>query len=97
LEERYEIVKDDVLGVLYNVWVDVGGIEVKQHIFVASHLPAKLILGRPWGRSTCVAFVNENDGSYTVTVKSPDNMKEVRFITSLANDERNRKHVRPKQ
>jgi hypothetical protein len=45
LEERYGIECNDVLGVLHNVIVDVGGIEVKQHIFLVSHLPAKLILG----------------------------------------------------
>jgi hypothetical protein len=94
LEERYGIERNDLLGVFHNVVVDVGGVEVKQHIFVVTHLPAKLILGRPWGRSTRAAFVNEDDGSYTVTIRSPDGLKEVHFIASPAEHERNRDAVR---
>ena len=48
LDERYNLDgRGQVLGVLHNVPVDVGGVEVKQHIFVISYLPAGLILGRP--------------------------------------------------
>lgn len=96
MEERYGIEHNDVLGVLHNVVVDVGGVEVKQHIFVVSHLPAKLILGRPWGRSTRAKFINEDDGSYTVCIRSPDDLKEVRFTASPADHERNRDTVRSK-
>lgn len=86
-----------VLGVLHNVIVDVGGVEVKQHIFVVKCLPAKLILGRLWGRTTCATFSNEDDGSYTVTIRSPDDIKEVKFLGSPAEHKRNREFVRAKE
>jgi len=47
LDERYGVDRGNVLSVLHNVMVDIGGIEVKQHIFIIRYLPAKLILGRP--------------------------------------------------
>jgi hypothetical protein len=98
LDERYNLDgRGQVLGVLHNVPVDVGGVEVKQHIFVISYLPAGLILGRPWERSTRMSYVNEDDGSLTVTIRSPDNSKEVRFVAAPADHERNRDSVRPKE
>jgi len=97
LDERYGVDRENVLGVLHNVIVDVGGIEVKQHIFVVRYLSAKLILGRPWGRSARAVFTNEDDGSYTVTIRSPDGMREVKFLASPAEHKRNREFVRPKE
>ena len=97
LDERYGVDRGNVLGVLHNVMVDIGGIEVKQHIFVIRYLPAKLILGRPWGRSAYAVFANEDDGSYTVTIRSPDRMREVKFLASPAEHKRNREFVRPKE
>ena len=97
LDERYNLDgKAGVLGVLHNVNVDVGGVEVKQHIFVIKYLPAGLILGRPWERATRATFTNEDDGSYTVAIRAPDNMKEVKFMAMPSKHERNRDTVRPK-
>jgi hypothetical protein len=70
---------------------------VKQHIFVISYLPAGLILGPPFERSTCLASINEDDGSLTILIRSPDNMKEIRFTAVPAEHERNRDTVRPKE
>src|SRR5579862_9843367 len=81
LEARYGA-RGDVLGVLHNVYVDVGGVQVKQHIFVVRTLPAGLILGRPWGRMTRAVFANEDDGSYTVWIRSPDGMTEAKFLAA---------------
>jgi hypothetical protein len=82
---------------LHNVKVDVRGIEVKQHIFVASYVFAKLILGRPWDRTTRAAiFANEDHGSYTVTIRSPDNVKEFKVLASSAEHEQNQEFVRSK-
>ena len=98
LDERYNLDgRGQVLGVLHDIPVNVGGITVKQHIFVISYLPAGLILGRPWERSTRAAYINEDDGTLTVTIRSPDNMKEVRFVAAHADHERNRDTVRPKE
>jgi len=94
LDEKYGLNRGGVLGVLHNVTIDVGGIEVKQHIFVVSCLPAKLILGRPWGRMTRAHCSNEDDGSYTIMTRSPDDMREVKFLASPAHHVRNREYVR---
>jgi len=96
LEARYGA-RGDVLGVLHNVYVDVGGVQVKQHIFVVRALPAGLILGRPWGRMTRAVFTNEDDGSYTVLIRSPDGMTEAKFLAAPAQHERNRDHVRNRE
>jgi hypothetical protein len=98
LDERYNLDgRGHVLGVLHDVPVNVGGVVVKQHVFVISYLPAGLILGRPWERSTRATYANEDDGSLTVTIRTPDNMKEVQFIAAPAEHERNRDTVRPKE
>jgi hypothetical protein len=98
LDERYNLDgRGQVLGVLHDIPVNVGGVIVKQHIFVISYLPAGLILGRPWERSTRMSYINEDDGSLTVTIRSPDNMKEVQFVAAPADHERNRDTVRPKE
>ena len=39
--------KGNLLGVCHDVLVDVGGVAVKQHIFVVKYLNSDLILGRP--------------------------------------------------
>jgi hypothetical protein len=98
LDERYNLDGHGrVLGVLHDVPVNVGGVTVKQHLFVISHLPAGLILGRPWERSTRATYSNEDDGTLTVTIRSPDNLKEVQFVAAHADHERNRDTVRPKE
>jgi len=97
LEERYGWSDGQVVGVLHNLPIEIGGIEVKQHVFVVEHLPAKLILGRPWERTTRMTYSNEDDGCLWVTFRSPDNMKEVRTLAVPADHERNRDTVRPKE
>jgi hypothetical protein len=49
LDERYNLDGHrHILDVLYDAPVNVGGVMVKQHLIVISHLPAGLILRRPW-------------------------------------------------
>ena len=38
---------DNLLGVCHDVLVDIGGVAVKQHVFVVKHFSSDLILGRP--------------------------------------------------
>src|SRR4030095_15826612 len=38
------------IGVCHEVPVDIGGVEVKQPIFIVEHCNNDLILGRPWER-----------------------------------------------
>ena len=97
LDEHYGVDRGNVLEVLHNVMVDIGRIEVKQHICVLRYLPAKLILERPWGRSAHAVFANEDDGSYTVTIRSPDHMRKVKFLASPAEHKRNHEFVRVKE
>ena len=54
------------IGVCHDVPINLGGIEVKQHIFVVEYSNADLILGRPWERAVRASYTNEDDGSYTV-------------------------------
>jgi hypothetical protein len=83
-----------LLGVCHDVLVDIGGVGVKQHIFVVEHANADLILGRPWGRSTRAEFKNEDDGTYVVRIKSQDGRRLVKFIAAPAEHERNREYAR---
>jgi hypothetical protein len=95
-DELEELEKEgSLLGVCHDVLVDVGGVAVKQHIFVVSHLSSDLILGRPWGRSTRAQFTNEDDGSYTVRIKSLDGRRSIKFVAVRTDHERNREYVRP--
>ena len=84
LDERYGLDgRGSVLEVLCNVIVDIRGVEIKQHICVVKYLPSKLIHGHPWRRITRAVFSNEDDGSYTVTIRSPDDMKQVKFLVIM--------------
>jgi hypothetical protein len=89
--------RGQVLGVLHDIPVSVGGVQVLQHIFVVSYLPAGLILGRFYERSTRLSATNLDDGTLVVTIRSPDNMKEVQFVAATSDHERNRDSVRPKE
>jgi len=37
-----------MLGVCHDVLINIGGVAIKQHIFVVEHSNADLLLGRPW-------------------------------------------------
>jgi hypothetical protein len=82
------------IGVCHEVPVDIGGVEVKQPIFVVEHCNNDLILGRPWERMVRAEYINEDDGSYTVKIKSPDGLRMVQFCAVKAEHERNREFAR---
>ena len=82
------------IGVCHDVNVDVGGIEVKQHIFVVEYCNSDLILGRPWERMVRAHYINEDDGSYTVIIKSLDGRRVIQFCAVKGDHERNREYVR---
>jgi len=87
--------KGNLIGVCHDVLVDIGGVAVKQHIFVVRHLSTDLILGRPWERMTRAQKMNRDDGSYVIKIKSPDGRRMVEFIAVPAHHERIREYVRP--
>jgi hypothetical protein len=87
--------KGNLIGVCHNVKVDIGGVEVKQHIFVVYRLgSAELTLGRPWERMVRAQKENMDDGSYRYTIRSPDGRRIVEFLAVPAQHERNREFVR---
>jgi hypothetical protein len=46
------------IGICHDVIVNLGGVEVTQHIFVVEWSNADLILGRPWERAVRATYVN---------------------------------------
>ena len=82
------------IGVCHDVSVNIGGVEVKLHFFIVKYSNADLILGRPWERAVRACYTNEDDGSYTVRIKSPDGLREVQFCAVKAEHERNRPAAR---
>jgi hypothetical protein len=82
------------LGVCHSVSVDLGGVEAKVPIFVVEECNQDLLLGRPWERYVRAVYINEDDGSYTVQVKSPDGRRVVRFGAAKADSDRNREFAR---
>jgi hypothetical protein len=89
-----ELTKRAPIGVCHSIAVDVGGVEVNLPVFVVESCSHDLILGRPWERATRAEFVNEDDGSLTVIVKSQDGRRIVEFCGCKAEHERNREFAR---
>jgi hypothetical protein len=83
-----------VLGLCHRMSVDIGGVDVDVPIFVVEDSVQDLLLGRPWERAVRASFVNEDDGSYTVLIKSPDGRRIVKFCAATASHERNREFAR---
>ena len=67
------------IGVCHDVPIRIDDVEVKQHIFVVEYSNVDLILERSWERTVCANYVNEDDGSYTVRIKSSDGLHEAVF------------------
>ena len=82
------------IGVCHDVLISIGGVETKQHIFVVETSNWDLLLGRPWERTVRAEYVNEDDGSYTVRIKSRDGRRHVQFTAAHAEHDRNREYVR---
>ena len=95
-EQEVKVLEEggNLLGVCHDVLVDIGGVAIKQHIFVVRHASSDLILGRPWGRMTRAQMTNRDDGSYHVKIKSIDGRRVVEFIAVPAMHERIREYVR---
>jgi hypothetical protein len=85
---------NDLLGVCHEVRLNVGGVEVTVPVFVVTDLSNDLILGRPWEREVRASFINEDDGSLTVVIKSKDGRRVVRFCAVKGEHERNRAYAR---
>jgi hypothetical protein len=91
---REEVERKGVIGVCHEVSISVGGINVVMPVFVVEHANAALFLGRPWERFVRAEYVNEEDGSLTVRIRSRDGRRIVKFCAAPANHERNRSFAR---
>ena len=89
-----ELDKHDSIDVCHNVSVDIGDMEIKQSIFMMKYCNNDLILGRPWERMMRAEYINEDDGSCTVRIKSPDARRMVQFCAVKSEHERNREFAR---
>jgi hypothetical protein len=83
-----------VIGVCHNVKVDIGGVEIPTHIFVVPKSKNDLLLGRPWAKAARAQLTNEDNGTYTVRIKSLDGRRVVKFVAVRADHERNRTYAR---
>ena len=86
--------KGGVIGVCHDVPVDIGGIEVRQHIFVVEHTNSDLILGMPWRRSARLETTFDENGSYMMKIKSQDGRRVAQWIAAPGEHERNREFAR---
>jgi hypothetical protein len=93
-EKAVEANSNQLLGVLHGMEINVGGVNMRVPIFVIENMTTDLILGRTWARHVRAHFINEDDGTYTYIIKSPDGRRIARFTASPAQHERNRAFTR---
>ena len=91
----FELESCGPIDVCHDVSLDIGGVIVKQQVFVVEYSNEDLILGHPWERAQRAEYINEDDGSYTVKIKSPEGRRMVEFCRVPAEHERNHEFARP--
>ena len=96
-ETKQQLRDSGVIGVLHDVPLDIGGVIFKQHVFVVPNASAPLLLGRPFERAARAQYINEDDGSLVVLLRSQDGGREVLFKAAPAFHERNRQTGRPRE
>ena len=77
-----------------SVMMFLSTLEVKQPIFVVEHCNNDLILERSWERMMRTEYINEDDGSYTIKIRSPNGRRMMQFWAMKAEHERNREFAR---
>ena len=82
------------LGVCHRVSIDVGGVTVRIPVFIVEESNTDLLLGQPWNRIVRSTTINEDDGSCTIHIKSPDGRVETQFCAVKAEHERNRQFAK---
>jgi hypothetical protein len=78
------------LGVVHDVSVKVGGVEVPAHFFVMEGDRPDMILGRPWKKTVRAKSDDRDDGSCWYTIYSLDGLKVAEFCAVPANHPRDR-------
>ena len=82
------------ISICHEVPIDIGSMEVKQPVFIVEYCNNDLILGCPWECMVRAEYINEDDGSYTAKIKSPDGRQIVQFCAVKSEHERNREFAR---
>lgn len=63
--------KEDLLGCVEYLELEVGGVKTYAHAFVVREAPYHLLLGRPWQKGVKLGKVEREDGSMDVVVTDP--------------------------
>jgi hypothetical protein len=82
VEKAVEAHSNQLLGILYGMEINIGDINMRVSIFIIENMIIDLILGRIWTRYIHVYFINKDDGIYIYIIKSSDDHRITRFITS---------------
>jgi hypothetical protein len=75
-------------GIVENVPLNCGGVMTHANLYVGSHVPFDLLLGRPWQRGNFVSIDERRDGTYLL-FKDPQNLEEARYEVLVTPDSMN--------
>jgi len=75
-------------GIVENVPLNCGGVMTQANLYVGSHVPFDLLLGRPWQRGNFVSIDERRDGTYLL-FKDPQNLEEARYEVLVTPDSMN--------
>jgi len=75
-------------GIVKNVPLNCGGVMTQANLYVGSHVPFDLLLGRPWQRGNFVSIDERRDGTYLL-FKDPQNLEEARYEVLVTPDSMN--------
>jgi hypothetical protein len=82
------------IGVVHDLPVAVGGVEIPAHCFIVDTPKSKFILGRPWERAARLKSNNRDDGSLWCKIYSLDGLRMAEFCGCPADHPRNRLFAR---
>ena len=83
-----------IIGVCYDIYINVRKVEVKVSIFVVEACAQDLLLRHPWERLVRLTLTNKDDGLVIVEIKSSDGQRVVQFRAVNGEHERNRCYAR---
>jgi hypothetical protein len=75
-------------GIVENVPLNCGGVMTHANLYVGTHVPFDLLLGRPWQRGNFVSIDERRDGTYLL-FKDPQNLEEARYEVLVTPDSMN--------
>jgi hypothetical protein len=75
-------------GIVENVPLNCGGVMTHANLYVGTHVPFDLLLGRPWQRGNFVSIDERRDRTYLL-FKDPQNLEEARYEVLVTPDSMN--------